>query len=92
MRIEDLRDIGYALFAMAKERRLSKGAGEVLGKGAGGDKTYAFDREAEEIILSGIEKLGEPVSFISEETGMCRGQRRDARGCLSQLRDQSCQR
>jgi len=70
MRIEDLRDIGNALFAMAKERRLSKGAGEVLGRGAGGDKTYAFDREAEEIILSGIEKLGEPVSFISEETGM----------------------
>lgn len=70
MRIEDLRDIGKALFAMARRRRLSKGAGEVLGKGAGGDRTYAFDREAEDIILSGIEQLGEPVSFISEETGM----------------------
>ncbi len=41
-----------------------------IGTGAGGDKTYAIDRKAEEIIISSLESLREPLTIISEEAGI----------------------
>jgi len=70
VKIEDLRRIGAELLSMMSDRRLKEGADTVLGTGAGGDKTYRIDRDAEDIIIRGIERLGEPVTFISEEKGI----------------------
>jgi len=40
-----------------------------VGTGASGDKTYPVDKKAEEIIFEEIEKLGKPVTLVSEEYG-----------------------
>jgi len=41
-----------------------------LGNCAAGDKFFPVDRRAEEIILSGLTELGEPLTIISEEAGI----------------------
>jgi myo-inositol-1(or 4)-monophosphatase len=70
MKIEDLRRIGNMLrkeippLSHALERKT------VLGTGAAGDKSFPVDRRAEEIILSELRGLGEPLTIISEEAGI----------------------
>jgi len=67
MNIETLRAIGKELLrAVPAAKKFSKTA---LGIGASGDKTYQIDKIAEDIILSGIERSGEPLTVISEEAG-----------------------
>ncbi|MBI4823157.1 MAG: hypothetical protein HY805_02870 [Nitrospirae bacterium] len=41
-----------------------------LPRGAGGDRTYPIDKKAEEIIISGLEASGIPLSILSEEAGL----------------------
>lgn len=48
-------------------KRFSK---TVIGIGASGDKTYQIDKAAEDIILSGLDESGEPLSIVSEEAGV----------------------
>ena len=70
MKIEHLRRIGGALrreipvLVHAPEKKT------VLGTGAAGDKYFPVDRRAEEIILSELTALGEPLTIISEEAGI----------------------
>lgn len=70
MKIQDLRHIGKLLFAEIGKTRLMPFASESLGKGAGGDKTFPIDKKAEDIIISSIELLKEPLTIVSEEVGV----------------------
>jgi len=70
LNIEDLRKIGKELFFEIGEMRLKPLASEALGRGAGGDKTYPIDKQAEDIIIRGLENLREPLNIISEEAGI----------------------
>jgi len=65
--LETLRIIGSTLLAEIGGARHTE---EALARGAAGDRTFAVDRRAEEIILSGLEALGEPLTVISEEAGV----------------------
>lgn len=69
MTIDDLRRTGKRL--MTEIPPLAEGpcGGTALGRGAGGDRTFQVDRRAEEIIFEEAEKLGEPLTIISEEFG-----------------------
>lgn len=69
MTIDDIRKIGRRLFSKAHEMRNSPDSRTEHGVGAAGDRTFGIDRAAEDIILSGLESLGEPMTVISEETG-----------------------
>jgi myo-inositol-1(or 4)-monophosphatase len=70
MNIQNLRDIGRLLYAELGTTRLRPFASESIGKGAGGDKTYQIDKRAEDIIISSLEDLDEPLSIVSEEYGL----------------------
>jgi myo-inositol-1(or 4)-monophosphatase len=70
MNVSDLRAIGKRLFGELREVRRLPAMGTALGTGAGGDRTYLVDRKAEEIIISSLERLHEPLSVISEEAGI----------------------
>ncbi len=67
--IADLRKIGKELFFEIGEIRLKPFASAAIGKGAGGDKTYPIDKQAEDIIIGALENLHEPLDIISEEAG-----------------------
>ncbi len=68
MEIEILRAIGRRLL---KEIPLLKESSKtVVGTGASGDKTYQIDKVAEDLILSGLDETGEPLTIISEEAGI----------------------
>ena len=67
MKIELLRDIGRELLKeipLLKQKPLTQTA---LGVGASGDKTFPIDKKAEDIIISGLEASGEPLTIVSEE-------------------------
>jgi myo-inositol-1(or 4)-monophosphatase len=49
---------------MAPERRA-----EPCGRGAGGDVTVLVDRVAEDIVVEELERLGRPLTLVSEELG-----------------------
>jgi myo-inositol-1(or 4)-monophosphatase len=70
MKIQNLRNIGKQLFSELGTTRLLPFSSEVIGKGAGGDKTYRIDKTAEDIIIGSLEGLGEPLSIVSEEYGL----------------------
>lgn len=67
-----LQRIGKNLIAeLYKEARPSKPLlPSSLPIGAGGDRTFPIDTRAEEIILSGLEASGIPLSILSEEAGL----------------------
>ncbi len=69
MDIDSLRKIGKELFFEIGEIRLKPFASAAIGKGAGGDKTYPIDKQAEDIIIGALENLHEPLDIISEEAG-----------------------
>lgn len=68
MKSDDLRHIGKAVFEAIKDSR-PKGQAP-LERGAGGDRTFPIDRLAEDIIIDGLRKLGEPLHIVSEEAGL----------------------
>jgi len=69
--LETLREIGRELLretaAMFRERPPL--GGPPPPRGAAGDRTFPVDRRAEEIIISGLGRRGEPLTVISEEAG-----------------------
>lgn len=70
MKITHLRQIGRRLL---RELPRSVEAGQEkipLGRGAGGDRTFPVDRKAEEIILSELMTVQEPLTIVSEEAGI----------------------
>lgn len=69
VRIEDMRAIGQRLFREIGRVRLTTATAQALDKGAGGDRTFAVDKQAEDCILAGLSALNEPMSIISEEFG-----------------------
>jgi len=68
--IELLRNIGRQLLKEIPLVRQKPLAQTAIGTGASGDKTFPVDKKAEEIIISGLEKSGEPLSIVSEEIGI----------------------
>lgn len=70
MRIEDLRKIGARLIKEIPGLKESADIKIPLGVGAAGDKTFRIDKKAEEIVLTGLAELKEPVTLISEELGI----------------------
>lgn len=67
MRAEELRKIGQSLYVKLKGASIK---GEApLARGAGGDKTFPVDKLAEDLIIKGLEAVGEPFRIISEEAG-----------------------
>lgn len=68
MNIGILKGIGRRLLEeLPRGSRIQKTA---LGTGASGDKTYAIDKHAEDIIISGLEQSGEGLTLIAEESGI----------------------
>lgn len=70
MHTRDLQNIGNSLYRELSPLRHSSRMKELEGTGAGGDKTYHIDRRAEEIIITSLEALREPLTVISEEAGI----------------------
>ena len=70
MKIYDLQSIGKKLLREIAAARTSQGSTTPLGIGAAGDKTFPVDRLAEEIIVSGLKALNEPLTIVSEEMGV----------------------
>ena len=70
MHIVDLQNIGTLLLQELSLLRHSAAIKAPEGKGAGGDRTYYIDRFAEEMILSRLQDLHEPLTVVSEEAGM----------------------
>ncbi|MDA8084109.1 MAG: hypothetical protein M0024_10680 [Nitrospiraceae bacterium] len=70
MRTDDLRAIGRDLSARISLLRLSGEMKISTGTGAAGDTTFAIDRVAEDIILTALESLNEPLTVVSEEAGV----------------------
>lgn len=69
MDIGTLRSIGKQLISQIRHIRLKPFTSHSLGKGASGDKTFPIDKEAEDIIISQLEALKEPLNIVSEEYG-----------------------
>lgn len=70
MNVLDLRAIGKKLIDEISVIRHSPDIKQSLGYGAGGDKTFQIDRQAEEIVIAGLRALKESFTVISEETGV----------------------
>jgi len=70
MKAQDLRDIGGRIFASVGKKRLRPFSTSPVRRGAGGDKSFPIDIEAEDIIISSLRSLGEPLSIVSEEAGV----------------------
>ncbi len=70
MKVNDLRNIGKKLFKEISATSLSPDMKNTRGYGASGDRTFAIDSKAEEIIITGLESLGEPLTIVSEEIGI----------------------
>ena len=70
MNIDDLKAIGRTLLTEVPAVRFAPGRKDFVGTGAAGDKTFAVDLLAEEIVLAGLKALQEPLTIISEEMGV----------------------
>jgi myo-inositol-1(or 4)-monophosphatase len=70
VKIDDLKAIGRTLLAEVPAARSAPARKNFVGTGAAGDKTFAIDILAEEIVLSGLKALREPLTIISEEAGI----------------------
>ncbi|MBI4682576.1 MAG: hypothetical protein HY757_05690 [Nitrospirae bacterium] len=69
MDISDIRKIGRRLKEDISSHMNELRSHTSLGKGAGGDATHPIDKRAEDIVYEELEKLGEPVTLVSEECG-----------------------
>lgn len=70
MNIDDLRAIGRTLLKEIPAASYAPARKDFVGTGAAGDKTFAIDILAEEIVLGGLKALQEPLTIISEEMGI----------------------
>jgi len=70
MNIDDIRKIGGRLKEEIPPLVWELFGISPIGRGAGGDKTYLIDKKAEDIVFEEIEKLGKPVTIVSEEYGI----------------------
>ncbi|KPK01209.1 MAG: hypothetical protein AMK71_06450 [Nitrospira bacterium SG8_35_4] len=70
MELDDIRTIGARLKREIPLHLDELRRGAPLGRGAGGDVTHPVDKRAEDIILEEAEKLGKPVTIVSEECGV----------------------
>jgi myo-inositol-1(or 4)-monophosphatase len=70
MDIDYLKSIGRTLMKEIPAARLAPARKDPVGIGAAGDRSFAVDMLAEEIILTGLQKLKEPLTIVSEETGI----------------------
>jgi len=68
--IDDLKAIGRTLLAEIPAAMRAPARKDSVGTGAAGDKTFASDILAEEIVLAGLKALQEPLTIISEEMGI----------------------
>lgn len=69
MDISDIRKIGQQLKNEISLHMDELSSSISLGRGAGGDITHPIDKRAEDIVYEELEKLGEPITLISEECG-----------------------
>lgn len=70
--INFLKETGDKVSSRVAEIYSTAESSEIVGKGAGGDKTKKIDKVAEDLIISSIEKIeksGESIYLISEEIG-----------------------
>lgn len=70
MNLLDLRKIGARLLSELKTTRLRPFSSAPLRKGASGDKTFPIDQQAEDIVITSLKDLREPLSIVSEECGV----------------------
>ncbi len=70
MNVETLKNIGRQLLKEIPSLKQQPLSQKALGVGASGDKTFPIDKKAEEIIISGLEASGEPLTIVSEELGI----------------------
>ncbi len=69
MDINDIRKIGSRLKKEIASQLDVLHNHASLGRGASGDTTHPVDRLAEDIVYEELERLGEPVTLVSEECG-----------------------
>lgn len=69
MKILDLRNIGRKLMGEISALRGAQDLNKSSGFGAAGDRTFPIDSRAEDIIISGLRALKEPLTVVSEEIG-----------------------
>ncbi|MEW6600451.1 MAG: inositol monophosphatase family protein [Nitrospirota bacterium] len=69
MDINNIRKIGARLKKEISSRMDVLNDHSALGKGASGDMTHPVDKLAEDIVYEELERLGEPVTLVSEECG-----------------------
>lgn len=70
MDISDLKKIGCLLQKQLSPCLHELRGGEPLGRGAAGDMTHQIDRRAEDIVIEELERLGIPLTLVSEECGI----------------------
>ncbi len=68
--IEDLRRLGEPLRQRVLPLRLDYRAGEVIQKGAAGDKTFQIDKVAEDVVFEFLRESSVPLTVVSEERGI----------------------
>lgn len=67
--IDTLRSIGRELVSGIRGMDTRADAHSSMGRGVGGDYTFAVDKRAEDIIIGGLSATGAPMTVISEEAG-----------------------
>ena len=70
MKINDLKAIGRILLTEVPFAIHAPSRKDFVGTGAAGDKTFAIDILAEEIVVAGLKALQEPLTIVSEEMGL----------------------
>lgn len=70
MNITHIRRIGERLKKEIPPHLSELRNGPSLGRGAGGDVTHLIDKRVEDIIIEELERVGEPVTLVSEECGV----------------------
>jgi len=70
MTLDDIKRIGARIRKEIMLHLDTLRTGAPLGRGAGGDVTHPVDKQAEDIIIGELERLGKPVTIISEECGV----------------------
>ena len=71
MHTKDLQNIGNSLYREISPLRHSSQMKNSAGTGAGGDTAYHIDRRAEEIIISSLEALHEPLRSSQKRPVLC---------------------
>jgi myo-inositol-1(or 4)-monophosphatase len=70
MKLDDIINIGTRLKREIPLHLDELRKGAPLGRGAGGDVTHPIDKRAEDIIIEEVERLGKPITIVSEECGV----------------------